>query len=208
MSRLLVSSPEHCANKGLNIKKLNKKILYGLSTFFSIFSLLLLVYYFILHPSNPQFYLKNTNVYQLTTLSNSTIDITLMSKNPNSHVGIFYDKLDVYTTYKGEQITDVSELPPFFQGQEETSFLSTSMQGNGMTVSTSLGYEFGRDQSSGKLLLGVKLDGRLQWKVGLWVSGRYPLHVSCTVVINFRLGGNAGILSSSAQGTQCSTSVQ
>ncbi|XP_039142347.1 NDR1/HIN1-like protein 26 [Dioscorea cayenensis subsp. rotundata] len=207
MSLLFISSPEHCANKGLNIKKLNKKILYGLSTFiFSIFSLLLFIY-FILHPSNPQFYLKNTNLYQLTSLSNSTIDITLMSKNPNSHVGIYYDKLNVYTTYKGEEITDISELPPFYQGQGETSFLSTSMQGSGMTVSTSLGYEFGRDRSSGKLLLGVKLDGRLRWKVWFWVFGRYPLHVSCTVVISFRPGDNAGILSASAQGTQCSTDV-
>ncbi|KAH7686972.1 Late embryogenesis abundant protein LEA-2 subgroup domain-containing protein [Dioscorea alata] len=211
MSLLLTTSPKHCANKGLNLKKLiNKKLLYFLSTFFlSILSIVILIW-FILHPSKPEFYLQNTDIYQLSLSSphllNSTIEATLLSKNPNTRVGIYYDKVRVFATYKGQQITGDSELPSFYQGHEESNFLSTALYGNGMPVYPLFGYEVSRDQTTGKLIVDLKLDGQLRWKVGMWVSGRYRFDVDCTAAIGIKQGDAPGPLSL-VEGTQCSITV-
>ncbi|KAJ0971044.1 hypothetical protein J5N97_019003 [Dioscorea zingiberensis] len=211
MSLLFTTSPKHCANKGLNLKRLfNKKLLYFLSTFFlSILSIILLIW-FILHPSKPQFYLKNADIYQLSLASphllNSTIEITLQSKNPNTRVGIYYDKVRIFAAYKGQQITGDSEVPSFYQGHEDTNYLTTSLNGNGMPVYPLFGYEVGRDQTSGKLIVELKLDGQLRWKVGMWVSGRYRFDVDCTAAIGVKQGAVPGPLSL-MEGAQCSTTV-
>ncbi|XP_019703016.1 NDR1/HIN1-like protein 26 [Elaeis guineensis] len=210
MSLYLTSSPKDCSKKGFHINKLNKKLLYTLSTLIlSILSATFLIW-LILHPSKPEFSLRDTSLYELSLSSphllNSTIQTTIVSKNPNDRVGIYYDQLRVYAAYKGQQITADSLLPPFYQGHQDSNLLSASLHGTGMPVAPSFGYEVGRDQTAGRLYLGLKLDGQLRWKVGTWVSGRYRFDVDCMAVIAIRPGDTSGLLSS-VQGNQCSTTV-
>ncbi|XP_026656520.1 NDR1/HIN1-like protein 26 [Phoenix dactylifera] len=210
MSLYLTSSPKDCSQKGFHIKKLNKKLLYTLSTLvLSILSAGFLIW-LILHPSKPEFSLKDTSVYELSLSSphllNSTIQTTIVSKNPNDRVGVYYDQLRVYAAYKGQQITADAALPPFYQGHQDTNLLSASLHGAGMPVAPSFGYEVGRDQTAGRLYLGLKLDGQLRWKVGTWVSGRYRFDVNCIAVVAITPGDTSGLLSS-VQGSQCSTTV-
>ncbi|KAK9293093.1 hypothetical protein L1049_021078 [Liquidambar formosana] len=210
MSQIDIKSPKHCAKHGLNINKLYKKLFYIFSTFFfSLLSLIILIW-LILHPTKPKFSLKEADIYQLNLsgshLLNSSIQITLLSKNPNQKVGIYYDELHAYASYKGQQITVDTSLPPFYQGHEDSNLLTASLVGTGLPVAASFGYEVGRDQTAGKLVLNLKVDGRLRWKVGTWVSGRYRLNVNCVSVMDFGPTVPSGPLSSK-QGTQCSTSV-
>ncbi|XP_072985925.1 NDR1/HIN1-like protein 26 [Typha latifolia] len=210
MSLLLTASPKDCSKKGLHLHKLNKKFLFGLSTFLlSILSLVFFVW-LILHPSKPQFYVKDASVFELSLaparLLNTTIQTTFVAKNPNSRVGIYYDEIRTYAAYKGQQITVDVELPGFYQGHQDTNFLSTSLYGAGMPVSSSFGYEVNRDQVAGKLILALKLDGQLRWKVGTWVSSKYRFDVNCIAVVVIVPGGVAGPLSS-VQGSECSTTV-
>ncbi|XP_059667324.1 NDR1/HIN1-like protein 26 [Cornus florida] len=210
MSQVLTKSPKHCADKGLKVNKFYKKLFYFFSTFFlSILSLIFLVW-FLLHPTKPEFSLKEVDIYQLNLsgphLLNSSIQLTLLSKNPNEKVGIYYDKLQVYASYKGQQITADTSLPPFYQGHEDINLLTASLVGAGLPVAASFGYEVGRDQTAGKLVLSLKMDGRIRWKVGTWVSGRYRINVHCIAVMPFGPSIPSGPLSSK-QGTQCSTTV-
>ncbi|XP_058086285.1 NDR1/HIN1-like protein 26 [Magnolia sinica] len=210
MSKLSTSSPKHCANKGVNVEKLYKRGFYAFSTLLlSIFSLIFFIW-LILRPSKPQFYLKETDIYQLNLsgaqLLNSSIQITVLSKNPNKKVGIYYDQLQAYASYKAQQITPASSLPPFYQGHEDNNLLTASLLGSWVPVAPSFGYEVGRDQASGKLFLGLKLNGHLRWKVGTWVSGRHRFNVDCVAVMAFGPNVGTGPLSS-RQGTQCSTNV-
>ncbi|OVA04688.1 Late embryogenesis abundant protein [Macleaya cordata] len=211
MSHLLIRSPKHCANKqGFNVNKFNKKLFYAFSTFFiSILSLVFLIW-LILRPSKPEFFLREADIYQLNLsgphLLNSSIQITLVSKNPNKKVGVFYDQLQVYASYKGQQITIDESLPPFYQGHEDSNLLSASLMGTGLPVAPSFGYEVGRDQTAGKLVLSLKVNGRLRWKVGTWVSGRYRFNVDCVTIMAFGPNVGSGPLSSK-QGSQCSTTV-
>lgn len=210
MSQLLTESPKHCANKGLNINKLHKKLFFLLSTAFTSLLFLIFLVYLILHPTKPDFALKQTDIYQLNLsgphLLNSSIQITLLSRNPNKKVGVYYDELQVYASYKGQQITPDASLPPFYQGHGERNLLTASLVGNGLPVAPSFGYEVGRDQMAGKLALSLKMNGRLRWKVGTWVSGRYRFNVNCVTVLDFGPSVPPSPLSSK-QGTQCSTTI-
>ncbi|TXG48508.1 hypothetical protein EZV62_024383 [Acer yangbiense] len=211
MSQVFSKSPKHCGEKQtLNIDKHYKKLFCALSTFFtSILSLILLIW-LLLHPSKPQFSLREADIYQLnlstTHLLNSSIQLTLLSKNPNQKVGIYYDELQVYAAYKGQQITVDSYLPPFYQGHQDTNLLTASLVGTGLPVAASFRYEVGRDQTAGKLVLNLKMNGKLRWKVGTWVSGKYRFNVNCVAVMDFGPTLPTGPLSSK-QGTQCSTSI-
>ena len=42
-----------------------------------------------------------------------------------------------------------------------------------------------QDQSNGNVLVMIKIDGRVRWKVGAFVSGRYHLYVRCLAHIIF-----------------------
>ncbi|KAG6479300.1 NDR1/HIN1-like protein 26 [Zingiber officinale] len=221
MSLFSTPSPKDCSEQGLRSfhlgKKKKKKLLYGLvSLLTTILSLFFLVW-FILHPSKPEFYLKDASVFQLSLggaattprFLNSTIITTIVSKNPNARVGIYYDQMRTYAAYKGQQITGDVVLPPFFQGHQEVNVLSAALQGAGLPVAPSFGYEVERDQkTAGKMSLRLRMDGRLRWKVGMWVSGPYRVDVNCVAVILFRSAadsdsGPMGLV----QASQCSTNI-
>lgn len=211
MSQVLIQSPKHCANKQrLNFDQLYKKLFYVFSAFFTTLLSLIFIIWLILRPAKPEFTLKEVDIYQLSlsgpNLLNSSIQLTLLSKNPNQKVGIYYDELQVYAAYKGQQITVYTSLPPFYQGHQDSNLLTASLIGTGLPVASSFGYEVGRDQTAGKLVLTLKVNGRLRWKVGTWVSGRYRINVNCVAVMAFGPTIPTGPLTST-QGTQCSTTV-
>ncbi|CAI9774213.1 unnamed protein product [Fraxinus pennsylvanica] len=209
MSKVHEKSPKDCAKKRFNINKFHKKFFFSFSTFLlAILSLVFLVW-LILHPKKPQFSLKDVNIYQLnlsdSNLINSTVRLTLSSNNPNKKVGIYYDVLQVYASYKSQIITQETSLPPFYQGNEETNLLSAALDGYQIPVAPSFGYEVGRDQRIGKFVLTLKVIGRLRWKVGTWVSGRYRFNVNCIAILPFNSIPSGPL--SSKQGTVCSTIV-
>ncbi|KAK9071677.1 hypothetical protein SSX86_008106 [Deinandra increscens subsp. villosa] len=206
MSQIHAKSPQHCANKN-HLKITKKKLFY---TILSSILLIILIFWLILHPTNPQFSLKQVDINQLivspTHLLNSSIQLTLLSTNPNPRVGIYYDEMQVYASYKAQQITLHSYLAPFYQDHKGTDLLSAVLVANDLPVASSFNYDLGRDQMAGRLVLNVKANGLLRWKVGLWVSGKYRFSVSCVAVLVFGTSGPAGPLSS-RQGTQCSTTI-
>lgn len=211
MSQITIKSPKHCATKqALKIERNYKKIFFSFSAFFTTILLLILLIYLLLHPSKPQFSLKQVDIYQINLSGpylNSSITLTLNSNNPNQKVSIYYDELFVYATYKGQQITGDSFIPPFYQDKQESNLLSASLVGNRLPVSPSLGYEIGRDQTSGRLVLNLKANGKLRWKVGTWVSGRYRFNVNCVSVMAFGFPSFNGAPLTSKQGAQCSTTI-
>lgn len=211
MSKHSIESPKHCAQKGLHIENLYKKAIFAFSSLFTTILALILIVWLVLHPEKPQFSLREVDIYQLNlssgpNLINSSIQLTLLSKNPNQKVGIYYDQLQVYAVYKGQQITVDTSLPPFYQGHEDANLLTASLVGTGLPVAPSFGYEVGRDQTAGKLVLSLRGYGRLRWKVGTWVSGRYRLNVNCVAVLAFGPTLPTGPLSSK-QATMCSTTI-
>ncbi|KAL8138726.1 hypothetical protein V2J09_004727 [Rumex salicifolius] len=210
MSQILTRSPKHCAQRGFHFPNLNKKLLYtSFSILLSIISFILLLW-FILHPTNPHFTLLQAQIYQLNLsnpnhLLSSSIQLTLESKNPNTKVGAYYDELKAYASYKGQPITAHVALPPFFQGQQESNVFSASLGASGLPVAPSFGFDVGRDQVAGKMVVVFKVDGRLRWKIGSWVSGGYRIDVDCVAVLPVGASGSLTASSSGQLGAHCDT---
>ncbi|CAN1251144.1 NDR1/HIN1-like protein 26 [Linum perenne] len=220
MSQIFTPSPKHCAIATKTRFRFTanfhftKKLFYFISTLFTSILCFIFILWFTLRPSKPQFSLQQADIYQLTLVSssgpnllNSSIQLTLLSLNPNQRVGIYYDEFLIYASYKGQQITVDSPLPAFYQGRQETNLLSASLVGTELPVAPSFRYEVGRDLIGGKMVLSLRGKGKLRWKVGSWVSGRYRFNVNCVAVMPFGPDSNSGPLSSRPQGTQCSTDV-
>lgn len=211
MSDISTKAPKHCAKRGLNIQGFYKKLALICSALFLSVAFLVFLIWVVLHPSKPQFYLKETDIYQLNLSANhlldSSIQVTFVSKNPNQKIGVYYDQLQAYASYKGQQITAHALLPPFYQGHEDTNILTVWLAGNLVPVAPSFGDEVSRDQTSGKLLLNLRLNGRLRWKVGTWVSSHYHVNVECDTVIVFGPNSQANAMISGTQGSECSSTV-
>lgn len=225
MSIIFDASPKHCAEKQTtslrHLKRLDRKLVFTLSSLLLSLLFLFLLFFLILRPSKPRFHLRDATLYGLALSSkplprllNSTIQATIASSNPNAHVGVCYDGLRSYAVYEGQQITAEAELPPFFLGNGDTNLFTASLAGVAMPVTAALGYEVARDQMNGKVVLSVRLDGEMRWKVGSWVSRRYRFDVDCVAEMRYGGGGGggggggvaAGVVGS-LDGAVCSTNV-
>ncbi|KAJ1384550.1 Late embryogenesis abundant protein [Sesbania bispinosa] len=70
-----------------------------------------------------------------------SMQVTLSALNPNSRIGIYYQKLDAYASYRGQQISLATELPPTYQGHRDVSVWSPLLFGNGRaSVAVRAGY--------------------------------------------------------------------
>ncbi|KAF7057874.1 hypothetical protein CFC21_076791 [Triticum aestivum] len=115
--------------------------------------------------------------------------VTVASRNPNDRVGVYYDRLDVYASYKYQQITVAASLPAVYQGHGDVDVWSPVLDGPNVPFAPYLASAISQDCQAGYLILQVKIDGRVRWKVGSWISGHYHLFVTCPAFL-VTSGGN------------------
>lgn len=152
-----------------------------------IFLLIVLLIWAILQPKNPRFILQDATIFNLNVTAPNVISVTVQvsinARNPNSKVGIYYDRLTVYAAYRNQQITYYSAIPPVYQGHKDVNVWSPFIYGNDVPVAPYNGLALAQDKSSGAISLIIKINGRVRWKVGSFISGRYHLHVTCPAYI-------------------------
>ncbi|KAI4969164.1 hypothetical protein ZWY2020_000078 [Hordeum vulgare] len=156
-----------------------------------------LIVYLVLRPTHPHFSLQDGSLRQLE-LSNSSgllstsLQVTVASRNPNDRVGVYYDRLHVYASYKYQQITVAASLPPVYQGHGDVDVWSPVLDGPNVPLAPYLASTISQDCLAGRLMLHVKIDGRVRWKVGSWISGHYHLFVTCQAFLTGGGGGGNG----------------
>nr|XP_043606312.1 NDR1/HIN1-like protein 1 [Erigeron canadensis] len=182
-------SVKQCHHHGSDKKKLLKKILIGFGILAAIVLLIFFITWAILQPRKPRFVLQDATIYGFNVsapiLLSSNFQITVSARNPNSKVGIYYDKLNVYATYHSQQITYFTVIQPVYQGHKDTNIWSPFIYGTNVPVAPYNGAALSQDQSNGAISLVIKINGRVRWKVGSFISGRYHLHVTCPAYIPF-----------------------
>ncbi|XP_066358702.1 NDR1/HIN1-like protein 1 [Miscanthus floridulus] len=159
-------------------------------------AIIALIIYLVLRPTHPRFFLQDASLRQLD-LSNGTsssvlstaLQVTVASRNPNDKVGVYYDRLDVYASYKYQQITVAASLPAVYQGHGDVDVWSPVLSGPDVPFAPYLADALRQDCQAGYLILQVKIDGRVRWKVGSWISGHYHLFVTCPAFL-VTTGGN------------------
>ncbi|GFZ20246.1 NDR1/HIN1-like 1 [Actinidia rufa] len=156
-------SAKDCGNHHDHRKKLFRRLFLAFVGFTLLVLFLVLLIFLILRPTKPHFLLLDATVFAFNstpTTSNlltTTLQVTLSSRNPNARIGIYYDKLDIYASYRSQQITLPTLLPEAYQGHKDVSVWSPFLYGN---------------RGAGG-------------PVGTFVSGRYRLYVNCPAYIAF-----------------------
>ncbi|KAH7663561.1 Late embryogenesis abundant protein LEA-2 subgroup domain-containing protein [Dioscorea alata] len=184
-------SEKSCGHHGHHKhRKLYRRIFFTIIFFIILILLAILIIWLVLRPSRPHFSLQDSSIIQLNFSSNtnyltSTLQVTLYSHNPNDRIGIYYDRLDTFITYKGQQITLATALPNGYQGHHDVSIWSPYLYGTDVPLAPFLMVALEQDENAGFLLLYVHVDGKLRWKVGSWMSGEYHITVSCPAFFTF-----------------------
>ncbi|KAE8697203.1 metal tolerance protein 1-like isoform X1 [Hibiscus syriacus] len=83
-----------------------------------------LTLWLIYRPHKPRFTVVSAAIYQLNATSqpfiSTSMQFTIVTRNPNRRVSILYDKLQAYVLYKNQQITPPLDLPPLFHETKTT----------------------------------------------------------------------------------------
>ncbi|KAK9985958.1 hypothetical protein SO802_030909 [Lithocarpus litseifolius] len=178
-----------CGNHDKDRRRRFQRVCACLLIFNFILLLTILLVWAILQPTKPKFILQDATVYAFNITSpnllTSSFQVTLSSRNPNDRIGVYYDKLDVYAVYRNQQITLRTQIPPTYQGHKDINVWSPYIFGNSVPVSPYNAESLSQDQSSGTVMLLIKADGRVRWKVGSFITGRYHFYVRCPAYITF-----------------------
>lgn len=182
-------SAKDCGSHGHKRRRFFRRLCACILVLAFIVLVVVLLVWAILQPNKPRFILQDATVYafNLSTpnLLTSNFQVTLSARNPNDKIGIYYDRLDVYASYHSQQITLRTAIPPTYQGHKEINVWSPFIYGNQVPVAPYNSVALGQDQGSGAVQLTIRIDGRVRWKVGTFISGRYHLYVRCPAYITF-----------------------
>ncbi|KAL6273336.1 hypothetical protein ACE6H2_024028 [Prunus campanulata] len=174
----------------------------GLLIFNFILLVTILIVWAILQPSKPRFILQDVTVFQFNNsvpnVFSSSFQVTVSSRNPNDKIGIYYDKLAIYATYRNQQITFSTLIPPVYQGHKDVNIWSPFIYGTDVPISPYNSLALDQDKSAGSVFLLLKMDGRVRWKVGTFISGKYHFYVRCPAFIPLGPKNNGVVVGNNA----------
>ncbi|XP_074574347.1 NDR1/HIN1-like protein 1 [Curcuma longa] len=186
-------------------------------TLLFLFLVLLAIFitWLVLRPTKPRFYLRHATVNQFnysgppSNLLSTVFQVTVSSRNPNDRIGVHYDRLEAYASYRYQQITLRARLTPLYQGHNDVVLWSPVLFGPAIPIAPYLCDAIKGDVASGFLQLSVRLEGRIRWSVGSWDSGRYRLFVDCPAFLTFQNGVSTaeGAIVQFQQPSRCSVEV-
>ncbi|XP_010251430.1 PREDICTED: NDR1/HIN1-like protein 12 [Nelumbo nucifera] len=161
-----------------------------------------LIVWLVYRPHKPHFTVVGAAIYDLnmtsSTIMSTTMQFTIVTRNPNKRVSIYYDRLSAYVSYRNQAITPPAMLPPLFQETRSTVALSPMMGGPVVPVSMEVANGLVMDEAYGVVPLRLVVLGRLRWKAGAFKSGHYGIYVKCDMLVGLKKGfvGQAPLLGS------------
>jgi hypothetical protein len=197
-------SIKHCDKHDCERQRLYRQFCAALVAIILLILLILLIVWLVLRPTKPRFYLNDLTVACLNATSSPasyltvTLQATIAARNPNSRVGIYFDRHDAYAEYKGMQVTVPTALPVVYQGHLDTSVWSPFLVGENVALPPYLAVALAQDETAGYVLLTVRVDGSIRWKAGAIITGHYHLRVRCPALLT--VNGGQGSYGSIAGG--------
>lgn len=167
-----------------------------LGTCITIFLLLIgvtaLTLWLVYRPHKPQFKVVGAAIYELNTstppLISTTMQFTVLTRNPNKRLSIYYDKLSTFVSYRNEPITPQVMLPPLYHRKHSTIAVSPVVGGTPVPVSLDVANGLATDETYGVVGLRLVFFGRLRWKAGAIETEYYGVYVKCDVLVGLKKG--------------------
>ncbi|XP_050387397.1 NDR1/HIN1-like protein 1 [Argentina anserina] len=154
-----------------------------------------LTLWLIYRPHKPQFTVAAAAIYSLNATSppsqiSTTMQFTIVTRNPNHRVSIRYDRLQAFVAYRNQAITQQVMLPPLAHRRRSSVAVSPVLGGVPVPVSAEVVNGLMMDEAYGVVRLRVVVVGRLRWKItGLDIrTGHYGIYVKCDVLVGLKKG--------------------
>lgn len=151
-----------------------------------------LTVWLVYRPHKPKFRVVSAAVYELNATSppfiSATMQFTVVTRNPNKRVSIFYDHLSAFVSYKNQAITPPVILPPLYHETKSTVALSPLLGGATVPVAAEVVNALVMDQAYGAVGLRLVFTGKLRYKAGAIRSGRYGIYVRCDLLVGLKKG--------------------
>jgi hypothetical protein len=180
----------HCERK-----RLYRRFCAALVATLLLVPLVIFIVWLVLRPHKPEFYLQDLSVLCLnvtppaSTYLFTTMQATVAARNVNDRVGVYYDQVDVYAQYKDMAITVPARLPVRYQSNNDQDVWSPYLVSmDSVQLPPQLAVALVQDETAGYVLIDVRVDGRVRWKVGSWISGHYHLRVNCPALLTVNDG--------------------
>ncbi|XP_047320824.1 NDR1/HIN1-like protein 1 [Impatiens glandulifera] len=191
--------------------KTRQNIFAGITIFLLLIVIIALILWLVYRPQTPIFTVVSVSIYALNvTLQpvssvSASVQFTIVTRNPNQRVSIFYDRLSTVVSYHNRPITPPVELPPLFHEKRSTVILSpvmggTKLMGFPVPVPEEVSNGLSEDlEGFGMVQIGVVVTGKLRWKAGFILTTRKSVVVRCDVAVGFKkwFSGQVPLLSSS-----------
>ncbi|XP_020111362.1 NDR1/HIN1-like protein 3 [Ananas comosus] len=113
-------------------------------------------------------------------LFNLTADLSL--RNPNSRIGVYYDRLDAAAFYSGALLGPAdSPFPEFYQHPKTTTAVSAVFKGRTAGVGAGVSDAFGREKGEGAFRVEITVHAKLRYKVWFAKVHGFKPKVDCVV---------------------------
>ncbi|KAF9601875.1 hypothetical protein IFM89_023794 [Coptis chinensis] len=179
-------------NKGMAPNDMRRFVYTFIVIFLLLAGVTALIVWLVYRPHKPHFTVVGAAIYDLNTTTptmiSTTMQFTVVTRNPNKRVSIYYDHLSAYVSYRNQQITPAVMLPPLYQETKTTVALSPIIGGGFVPVSMEVCNGLVMDQAYGVVGLRLVLMGRLKYKAGAIKTKRYGVFVKCDVMVGLKKG--------------------
>lgn len=163
-----------------------------ITVFLLLAGITLLVLWLVYRPYKPRFRVVGAAVYGLNAtappLLSATLQFTVLIRNPNRRVSIYYDRLSAFVSYRDQAITAPMMLPPLYLEKHSTVSVSPMIGGSPVPVSPEIADGLAADESYGVVGLRVVVMGRVRWKAGAIRTGHYGVYVKCDLLMGLKKG--------------------
>ncbi|GMH22394.1 hypothetical protein Nepgr_024237 [Nepenthes gracilis] len=182
----------HQIQNGARYRSRKHRILAFLTIFLLLAGTAALIAYLIYHPEKPKFTVVSAAVYTLNTTARpfieTTMQFTLLTRNPNRRVSLSYDRLSATVYYRNQAITPPMELPPLHQDRKSTVALSPVVGGEMVPVSAEVMEGVAADEQRGVMGLRLVLMGRMRFKAEAITTGHFGVFVTCDMSVGLKKG--------------------
>ncbi|KAI3930173.1 hypothetical protein MKW92_045005 [Papaver armeniacum] len=167
----------------------------------SIIALLILLtviaavaFYFIYKPKPPNYSVENMSIkgfnFQGVSSSQSDLtfspefDVTVRTQNPNSRIGIYYEKGSNVSVSHTDTNLCSGVLPDFYQPRNNVTVFETVLKSPSLKLSQVVRDALYDQQKKGQIPLGVDIKVPARVKVGSIRTWKFTIRVHCDVIVD------------------------
>ncbi|KAB1211120.1 Protein YLS9 [Morella rubra] len=147
------------------------------------------ILFLVFQPKIPKFSVDKLQVTQYNSDSNSdtlsaTFDLTVTTRNPNKHIGIYYVSGSRISVWYTDKELVQGALPVFYQGHRNTTVLNLTMSGTTQNATVLLSTIQQQQQSTGSVPLTIKANQPVKIKLGKLKLFKIRFRVRCTLLVD------------------------